>query len=287
VNALTVDVEDWFQVSNFDSIVDRADWDRYPSRVEANTRRLLDLFDAHDARGTFFVLGWVAERFPGLVRDIAARGHRVASHGHSHRLVYDLGPERFAEDLDRSIDAIGAATGERPTGYRAPSFSVDHRSMWAFDVLAAKGFAFDSSVFPVRHPRYGIPGFSRVPRRVRTAAGAELDEFPMTTLRVLGRNIGAAGGGWLRLLPLAVLETAFRRMNAAGQPAVLYLHPWEIDPDQPRLAVRGLGRLTHYTNLARTEARLERVLRRFRFVPMDEALAGAPGLAQPPVEVGG
>jgi polysaccharide deacetylase family protein (PEP-CTERM system associated) len=282
-NALTIDVEDWFQVSNFDGLVARSDWDRYPSRVVPNTRRLLETFAERDVRGTFFVLGWVAERFPGLVREILDAGHEVASHGWGHELVHRLGPERFAADLDRSVAAIGAAAGVRPRGYRAPSFSIDRRAPWALDVLVDRGFAYDSSIFPVRHPRYGVPSFERVPRRVRTSGGKEILEFPLTTLRVLGRNIGAAGGGWLRLLPLAVLTTAFRRMNDAGQPAVLYLHPWEIDPDQPRVPVRGLGRLTHYTNLAGTLERLRALLTRFPFARMDEVLRDAPDLARPPV----
>ncbi|MCA9751459.1 MAG: DUF3473 domain-containing protein [Gemmatimonadetes bacterium] len=281
-NALTVDVEDWFQVSNFDSIVDRADWDRLESRVEANTTRLLELFARHDARGTFFVLGWVAERFPHLVREIRDAGHEIASHGYGHELVYRLGRERFAEDLERSVQVLESACGVRPRGYRAPSFSVDQRTPWAFEVLRERGFTFDSSLFPVRHPRYGVPDFSRVPRRVDTRHGT-IDEFPLTTLRVFGRNVGAAGGGYLRLLPLGVLETAFRRMNAAGQPAVLYLHPWEIDPGQPRLRVRGLGRITHYTNLAGTAGRLERVLSEFPFDTMTAALQSAPDLAREPV----
>jgi len=284
INALTVDVEDWFQVSNFEGLVDRADWDRMESRVEGNTRRVLELFARHEVHGTFFVLGWIAERFPGLVREIRAAGHEIASHGHGHELVYRIGREKFADDLARSVGAIETACGFRPRGYRAPSFSVDERAPWAFEVLVEHGFEFDSSVFPVRHPRYGVPSFSRVPRRVSAGNGATIREFPMTTLRVAGRNVGAAGGGYLRLLPLAVLETAFRAMNRAGQPAVLYLHPWEIDPGQPRLPVGGLGRFTHYTNLARTESRLERLLARFDFGTMSEALAAAPGLDSPPVE---
>lgn len=285
-NALTVDVEDWFQVSNFDGHVKREDWDGLESRVQANTRRLLDLFDEFSARGTFFVLGWVAERFPDLIRDISRRGHEIASHGSRHELVYDLGPERFAEDLRQSVDAISDASGVRPVGYRAPSFSVDHRSLWAFDVLAEHGFRYDSSIFPVRHPRYGIPSFPRFPRNVRTPAGVTMPEFPMTTLRVLGRNLGASGGGYLRIFPPAVLNLAFRRANAAGQPAVLYVHPWEVDPDQPRIPVRGLGRFTHYANLRGTMDRLRNLLRAFEFGTMDEVLRCAPDLDQPALEVG-
>jgi polysaccharide deacetylase family protein (PEP-CTERM system associated) len=286
-NALTVDVEDWFQVSNFDGVVDRADWDAYPSRVEANTRRLLDLFDEQEARGTFFVLGWVAERFPELVAEIRGRGHDVASHGYGHRLVYRLGPDAFDRDLERSLDVIERAAGTRPRGFRAPSFSIDHRSLWAFDVLARHGIEYDSSVYPVTHPRYGIPSFVRVPCRVRTPDGAEVREFPLTTLRVLGRNVGASGGAYLRILPLPVLLRAFRAMNRRGQPAVLYVHPWEVDPDQPRIPTRGWGRFTHYANLAGTVGRLRTLLERLPFAPMEEALRSAPGLAEPPVEVGG
>jgi polysaccharide deacetylase family protein (PEP-CTERM system associated) len=283
INALTVDVEDWFQVSNFDGLVDRSAWADMESRVEANTRRLLDLFDTHGVRATCFVLGWVADRHPGVVREIRDRGHEIASHGFGHELVYRLDPERFAADLGRSVEAIGSACGVRPAGYRAPSFSIDRRNPWAVDVLLEAGFEFDSSIYPVRHPRYGVPEFPRVPCRLRGSDGRALREFPLTTLRILGRNLGASGGGYLRIFPPAVIETAFRRMNEAGEPAVLYLHPWEIDPGQPRLPVRGLGRLTHYTNLAGTEARLSRLLRRFRFGTMTEALAAAPGIEAEPV----
>jgi polysaccharide deacetylase family protein (PEP-CTERM system associated) len=165
-----------------------------------------------------------------------------------------------------------------PRGYRAPSFSIDARSYWALDVLAERGFAYDSSIFPVRHPRYGIPGFARTPRRLRTPGGRSLHEFPLTTWRMLGRNVGAAGGGYLRILPLAILERAFHAMNRDGEPAVLYVHPWEIDPDQPRLRVRGLGRFTHYANLAGTKRRLRSLLERFEFAPMNRCLAESPGI---------
>jgi polysaccharide deacetylase family protein (PEP-CTERM system associated) len=284
-NALTVDLEDWFQVTNFETIVPRSEWDSCPSRVEDSTRRLLDLFERFSVHGTFFVLGWVAERFPGLVREVADRGHEIASHGYLHELVYTLDPERFAADVRRSVDVIESACGIRARGYRAPSFSIDHRAPWAFDVLAECGMDYDSSVFPVHHPRYGVPAFARVPRRVRTLGGRELVEFPMTTLRAFGRNWGASGGGYLRLLPLQVLVTAFRRMNADGRPAVLYIHPWEIDPDQPRVKVRGLGRITHYTNLVATYGRLERLLAAFDFGTMRDALAAAPDLTDEPLAV--
>lgn len=284
-NALTVDVEDWFQVSNFDHVVRRDAWDTYPSRVEANTRRLLDVFDEFDVRATCFVLGWIADRFPDLVAEIHRRGHDVESHGYGHELVHQIGRDRFSRDVARSLDVLEQASGTRPRGYRAPSFSIDHRSLWAFDVLAEHGIDYDSSIYPVRHPRYGIPTFARTPRRVRTPTGAEVREFPLTTLRVLGRNLGASGGAYLRILPLPVLSRAFGDMNDRGHPAVLYLHPWEGDPDQPRLRTGRWGGITHYANLSGTLGRLRRLLRAFRFAPMAEALREAPGMAEPPLEV--
>jgi polysaccharide deacetylase family protein (PEP-CTERM system associated) len=191
----------------------------------------------------------------------------------------------FAADLARARTAIETAGGAAPKGYRAPSFSIDRRSFWAFDVLARQGYSYDSSVFPVRHPRYGVPGFPRTPVRVLTVEGRVLSEFPLTTARVLGRNVGAAGGGYLRILPLAVLERAFDAMNECGEPGCLYVHPWEIDPDQPRVPVKGLGRFTHYTNLDKTEGRLKQLLKRFAFAPMEECLRTSPGIAAEPQSV--
>jgi polysaccharide deacetylase family protein (PEP-CTERM system associated) len=219
------------------------------------------------------------------VREIRERGHDVASHGYGHELVYRIGRERFAEDLRKSAGVIEEAAGVRPHGYRAPSFSIDRRAGWAFDVLAEQSFTYDSSIFPVKHPRYGVPGFPRSPRRVRAPGGAVLREFPMTTLRVASLNVGASGGAWLRVLPALVAQVAFARMNAAGQPAVLYVHPWELDPEQPRVRVSALKRFAHYTNLAGTERRLATLLERFRFGTMEEAFREAPGLSEEPVEV--
>jgi polysaccharide deacetylase family protein (PEP-CTERM system associated) len=285
INALSVDVEDWFQVSNFDDIVARETWDSLPSRVERNTRRLLDLFDSKGAKGTFFVLGWIAERFPHLVREIRERGHDLASHGFGHELVWRQSPEAFASDLQRARRAIESATGVTPRGYRAPSFSIDRRSFWAFEVLANQGYAYDSSVFPVRHPRYGVPDFPRTPTRLVTRQGKILAEFPLTTWRILRRNVGAAGGGYLRILPLSLLERAFDAMNDQGEPACLYVHPWEIDPDQPRVRVKGLGAFTHYTNLDKTEQRLRRLLSRSSFAPIEQCLQSSPGIAAEPRSV--
>jgi polysaccharide deacetylase family protein (PEP-CTERM system associated) len=273
LNAFTVDVEDWFQVSAFDAAIDRAGWDGRERRVEANTRAIAAMLERRGLRATFFCLGWVAERCPGLVRSLADAGHEIASHGHEHRLVTSLTPEGFRQDLRRAADAIEAASGVRPTGFRAPSFSVDATNLWAYDVLREEGYRFSSSVFPVKHDRYGMPSFPRRPVRLEGADGRTIVEFPMTTWRVLGRNLPVAGGGWLRFLPPAVMHRAFRAENAQGVPACLYTHPWEVDPGQPRVAVPLRTRFRHYLNLSKTAARLERLLDAFRFGTLSESLA--------------
>jgi polysaccharide deacetylase family protein (PEP-CTERM system associated) len=273
LNALTVDVEDWFQVSAFDDVIDRATWDARESRVEGSTASLLDLFDTKGVKGTFFVLGWVAERLPGLVREIHLRGHEVASHGYFHRLVDRMTPEEFRADLARARTAIEAAAPVSVRGFRAPSFSISAGAMWAYDVLREEGYAYSSSVFPVRHDRYGIPSFPRVPVRLADAEGRALWEFPMTTWRVLGVNVPAAGGGWMRVLPPAVMRRAIRGANESGAPAIVYLHPWEVDPDQPRVReAPRLARLRHYVNLSRTKERLSRLLDAFAFGTVSEVL---------------
>jgi polysaccharide deacetylase family protein (PEP-CTERM system associated) len=267
-----VDVEDYFQVSAFEPTVDRSTWDHWPSRVERNVHALLDLFDEHDARGTFFVLGWVAERLPLLIREIEARGHEVASHGYEHRSVRSLDREAFRADLRRAADALGAATGRAPRGFRAPSFSFTPANLWAYEVLLDEDYAYSSSVFPVRHDRYGIPRFPRRPVRIEDRAGRRLWEFPPTTLRVLGRNVPAAGGGWLRVFPPALLRHAFQRANRDGVPAMLYVHPWEIDPRQPRVPASAAATWRHRVNLARTMPRLAELLRGFTFDRVDRVL---------------
>jgi polysaccharide deacetylase family protein (PEP-CTERM system associated) len=282
-NALTVDVEDWFQVHAFEDAIPRGAWDRCERRVEASTGRLLETLAGRGVRATFFVLGWVAERHPALVAAIADAGHEVASHGYDHRRVDRLDPESFRADLRRASDAIGAACGRTVRGFRAPSFSVSAESLWAFDVLFEEGYRFSSSVFPVRHDRYGIPSFPRRPVRVREGAGRALWEFPMTTWRLFGQNLPAAGGGWMRFLPPAAMRRAIASENRAGRPAVVYLHPWEVDPEQPRVAAAArFARWRHYLNLDRTRARLEGLLDRFRFGTVSEALRlEAPGRDAP------
>ena len=274
VNAMTVDVKDYFHVSVFDGTVRRADWESMESRVVANTERLLDLFDEHAVRGTFFVLGWVAERHPSLVRAITGRGHELASHGYAHRLVYEQAPAVFREDVRRSKSLIEDLSGRRVNGYRAPSFSVTERSLWALDVLLEEGYTYDASIFPIRHDRYGIPDAPRWPHTMARAAGT-LFEVPGSTVRVGGTNLPVAGGGYFRILPYAWTRWGIGRVNRVdGQPAVFYLHPWEIDPDQPRLPAGLLGQFRHYRNLHRTEARLRLLLRDFSFGPLESILAG-------------
>ena len=267
VNAMTVDVEDYFQVSAFDDVVDRADWERMESRVERNTRRLLDLFDEFDVRATFFVLGWIGERHPSLVREIHDRGHEVASHGYGHGLVYTQTPEAFRHDVRRARRILEDATGQAVVGYRAPSYSITARSLWALDVLVDEGYEYDSSIFPIRHDRYGMPDAPRH-RHVRHTPAGPIVELPPATVRTLGMNLPAAGGGYLRLLPYGWTRRALTRLNERErQPAVFYVHPWEIDPDQPRLPARGLSRFRHYRNLHLTEPRLRSLLGSFRFAP--------------------
>jgi polysaccharide deacetylase family protein (PEP-CTERM system associated) len=272
LNALSVDLEEWFQVANFAKRIERSDWDLLPSRVRDATRRLLDAADATGNRATFFVLGWVAERHPDLLREIARRGHEIACHGYGHELVYEIGPERFRADLRRARAAIEQAIGAPVRGYRAPSYSITQASLWALPILVEEGFAYDSSIFPIRHHRYGIPGFARRPVRLELGGGLAIREFPLTTLAAGPWTLPLAGGAYLRFLPPALFRWGLARLIEAGEPTVLYVHPWEIDPEQPRQAVPWLVRLNHYHNLHRTEARLRQLLERFRFAPLGEVL---------------
>jgi polysaccharide deacetylase family protein (PEP-CTERM system associated) len=264
-NAMTVDVEDYFHVSAFDRTVSRASWDTRESRVALNTNRLLDLFEESDVRATFFVLGWVAERFPALVQRIAALGHEVASHGFAHRLVYDQTPDEFREDLRRAKGVIESAAGSRVLGYRAPSFSVTQDSLWALDIVLEEGHVYDASIFPIHHDRYGLPRSRRNAHLLRCAAG-RIVEVPASTVRFAGLNLPVGGGAYFRHLPYCWTKWGIQRLNhRERRPAVFYLHPWEIDPGQPRLPVNPVGRLRHYRNLARTEQRLRRLLRDLSF----------------------
>jgi polysaccharide deacetylase family protein (PEP-CTERM system associated) len=265
INAMTVDVEDYFHVSAFDSTVSRESWDRRESRVCRNTERLLSIFEECGVRATFFVLGWVADRFPRLVRQIADAGHEVASHGYSHRLVYSQTPDEFREDVRRAKAVIEGAFGGAVRGYRAPSFSVTHRSLWALDIVLEEGYLYDASIFPIHHDRYGLPRSRRNAHLLRCATG-RIIEVPASTVRFAGLNLPIAGGAYFRLCPYSWTRWAIRRLNELERrSAIFYLHPWEIDPDQPHLPVNLVGRIRHYRNLATTERRLRRLMRDVQF----------------------
>jgi len=273
VNGMSVDVEEWFQVGAFETAIGRADWDTLPSRVERNCDEVLALFAAAGVCATFFTLGWVAQRHPGLVRRIHEAGHELASHGWDHTRVFTQGPQAFAADLARARAAIEDAAGVAVTGYRAPSFSIDGRTPWAFAVLAEQGFAYSSSVAPVRHDHYGWPEAPRF--AFRPLADSALIELPVTTARIGGRRLAAGGGGFFRVLPYHFSRWAIGQVNAQGRAAVFYFHPWEIDPGQPRVAWAPLrSRLRHYARLGAMKGRLTRLLREFRWGRMD-ALAAA------------
>ncbi len=272
-NALSVDVEDWFQVGAFEKVIARDDWDDLPRRVEQNTHRVLEMFERAGVKGTFFTLGWVAARHPRLIRRIADLGHEVASHGWDHRRVFTLDAARFRADLDRAREAIEQAGGQAVTGYRAPSFSIDARTPWAHAVLADAGYAYSSSVAPLRHDHYGWPESPRF--AWRPIAGSDLVELPVTTVTVAGRRLAAGGGGFFRLLPYAFSNWAVARTNRAERrPAIFYFHPWEIDPDQPRVAGAALkSKLRHYSNLSAMQGKLMRLLADHRWGRTDAVAA--------------
>ncbi len=272
-NALSFDVEDYFQVSNFESFIRFEDWEKHESRVERNTRIILDVLAENKIRATFFTLGWVAEKVPKLVRAIADAGHELAAHGYRHRLVYSLDPQEFRRDLRQSIDLIEQAGGQKIIGHRAPSFSITEKSLWALDIMQEEGVRYDSSVFPVRHPRYGIPDAPRAPYEIRPGFW----EFPMATFTVGATKIPVAGGAYFRLYPYPVTRWGLRRINREGKPLVMYLHPWEFDPQQPRFDVSLNVRLRHYSNLDKTERRLRRLCQDFQFTTVRDVL----GLPEP------
>ena len=267
-NALTVDVEDYFQVSALAPHIARAEWERIPCRVERNVETILSLFAESRARATFFTLGWIAERYPGLVKSIVTQGHELASHGYGHLRIHEQTPEEFTQDIARAKALLEDLSGTEVKGYRAPSFSIGPRTLWAFERIAQAGYRYSSSVYPVRHDLYGMPDAPRFAYRPR----ADLLEIPVTTAAVLNRNLPAGGGGYFRLLPYAVSRALLRRVNEVdARPGIFYFHPWEIDPAQPRVPGTGIkARFRHYVNLRRTEPRLRRLLRDFRWRRMDE-----------------
>ena len=273
VNAMSVDVEDYFHASAFDRVVSRTTWPERESRVAANTRRLLEQFDRHHVKGTFFILGWVAARCPALVREIASQGHEIASHGFDHQLIYTLTREQFREDIRRAKGVLEQSAGCAVLGYRAPSFSVVRESLWALDVLIEEGHSYDASVFPIHHDRYGIPDAGRHAHVIDRPSGSIL-EVPGSTVRFGGANWPIAGGGYFRLLPYQWTRWGMTRVNTVdGEPVVFYIHPWEIDPEQPRLPVSRVTRWRHYHGLEHTADRLDRLMTDFRFDTVTASLA--------------
>jgi polysaccharide deacetylase family protein (PEP-CTERM system associated) len=271
---MSVDVEDYFMVEAFSGNVKQDSWNDWPSRVVGSTQRALDLFDKYNVKGTFFFVGWVAEKFPGLVRDVHARGHELACHSYWHRAVYSLTPEEFRRDTRAAVRAIEDAAGVKVSGYRAPSWSITKDSLWALDILAEEGFTYDSSIYPIHHDLYGVPGAQRVPYTLQLDGGRSLREFPPATVQFFGQNLPGAGGGYLRIFPMAYTRWVFRKfMDSPGERVVVYFHPWELDPGQPRIKDKLKSRLRHYTNLGKMEIRLEALLKTYKFQPFRELIA--------------
>lgn len=272
LNALTVDVEDYFHVTAFDKYIRPEEWDGYPLRVVNNTLRSLDMLDSAGVKATFFVLGWVAEKCPALVREIHQRGHEVACHGYGHELVYRIGPDRFRQDIRKARNILEEITSEKVQCYRAPSYSITKDSLWAFDILIEEGFTYDSSIFPVLHDIYGIPGARRFPYEVMTENGA-IREFPLSTIELAGYRLPVAGGGYLRLYPLWLTRRAISHINnKEKQPAIVYFHPWEIDPGQPRIRAGLKSRFRHYLNLDKTESKIRELLSSIEVAPLRQIL---------------
>lgn len=272
-HGLSFDVEEHFQVSAFWSENRRQQWDSLESRVENNTRRIADILAAHDMKATFFVLGWVAERHPELIRSLSLEGHEIASHGYSHELVTTQTPESFRADIRKAKQILENAIGKPILGYRAPSFSITNETRWALEILVEEGYVYDSSVFPIVHDRYGMPGAEPHCHRLATKAGF-LWEVPPSTIEVFGLRWPVAGGGYFRLIPYIILRRFLKRIERARQPLVMYLHPWELDPAQPRMEGSLLSRFRHYNNLHKTEPRLVSLLSEFRFGPIQRLIEG-------------
>lgn len=275
-NAFTVDVEDYFHVQAFADRINPDTWDDYQSRVVANTHKILRLLDQYQTRGTFFILGWVADRYPELVHDIDKSGHAIGCHSYWHKLIYQMTPEEFRDDLRRATEILGEITGKPITAFRAPCFSITNRSLWALDVLIEEGYRLDSSIFPIHHDNYGIPGAERFPHTIERHAGC-LHEFPPSVYRIGKYNLPIAGGGYFRLYPISFSLHCLRSINRRyGQPFMFYIHPWELDPDQPRQPASWKSRLRHYQNLKTTEHKLHRLLETCRFDSAGRSVDGSP-----------
>jgi len=270
---MSVDVEDYFMVEAFSGSVRMNGWDSWPSRVANNTRKILELFDRYEVKGTFFMVGWVAHKFPALVQDIQRRGHELACHSYWHRTVYSLTPDEFRQDTRDAVHAIEDAAGVKVLGYRAPSWSITKSCLWALDILAEEGFTYDSSIYPIRHDLYGVPGAQRFPYAMVCKSGKRLLEFPPTTVRLFGQNLPGAGGGYLRIFPMSYTNWVFRKFEREyGERIVVYVHPWELDPEQPRISKSLKSTLRHYTGLHTTAHKLEELLSKYVFVSYSQLL---------------
>jgi polysaccharide deacetylase family protein (PEP-CTERM system associated) len=278
LNGMSVDIEDWFQVGAFETVIDRADWDQLEQRVERNSEAVLALFDEAGIKATFFILGWVAERYPALMQQIAAAGHEIANHGYDHARVFTLTPDQFRDDLDRSRKILEDTSGQKVIGYRAPSFSIDQRTPWAHEILAEQGYAYSSSVAPINHDHYGWAGSPRF--AWKPVAQSDFIELPVTTVKFGNRIFAAGGGGFFRLLPYGLYERSIRKMHRDdGRGAIFYFHPWEIDPDQPRVSNAPMkSKIRHYTNLKSMRSKLLRAGKEFKWGRVDELAALEAGL---------
>jgi polysaccharide deacetylase family protein (PEP-CTERM system associated) len=275
-NAITIDVEDWFCVEAFRDKFPLKSWPKQKTRILSNIVRTLEILDEYDVKATFFILGWVAETFPEIVSHLYERGHEIGSHSFAHRLVYKLTPEEFRADTQKSLEAIQKVIDIPVRGYRAPSFSIRPADRWVWEILCDLGFDYDSSVFPVNHDIYGSPDFPRFGHTIELEDGRKILEIPPSTIRILGKNIGVGGGGYLRLFPYWFTEWSIKKLNNAGFPAIIYFHPWELDSHQPRLDVSARSRFRHYTNLKTTEIKLRKLLKKFSFAPMRDVFKIGP-----------
>ncbi|MDP3980355.1 MAG: DUF3473 domain-containing protein [Chlamydiota bacterium] len=271
INAFTCDVEDYFQVESFKDVIPMTKWDDYPPRVEANTDKVLSILHEKKIKGTFFVLGWIAQRFPSLIHRIADEGHEVASHGSSHAMVTQQTQNDFREDIRRSKKVIEDITGEEVLGYRAPSFSITKDTLWALGILKEEGFIYDSSIFPIKHDRYGIPDAVRFLHSIDTPNGP-IWEFPPSTVKFFFGNLPIAGGGYLRAFPMSLLKWGLRKLNKENQPSLIYMHPWELDVNQPRIRTRRLSMFRHYLNLHKTEKKLIQLFNAFEYGRMKDII---------------
>jgi polysaccharide deacetylase family protein (PEP-CTERM system associated) len=273
INVMTIDVEEHFQVSAFANEIDVHEWHDMESRVERNTLRILEIFSENNIQATFFVLGWVAEKYPQLVKQIANAGHEIASHGYSHQLIYNQEYELFKKETQRAKHILEEIIQNPVLGYRAASYSITKKSAWALDILAEAGFKYDSSIFPVHHDRYGMPDTPRYPYTMNTERGNTLIEFPLSTMNIFGYQLPIAGGGYFRLYPYLFSKMAFQSINRKqNKPFIFYMHPWEVDPDQPRIKTNWLSRFRHYNNLEKCEHRLTKLLHDFRFSTVKQVL---------------